>query len=148
MSAEDIAADLDADATTSADVVAAAHRLETALVATQPAGEGKNNTPTPQLASMIESLEEELDLKKHRKDVNKPGPGGATPLLVACLQGNVADVGALLRFGADPTVEGEVWNIPEDGIETKKSKKTPLALAARDGHGAIVELLLAHEAID
>ena len=148
MSAADIAADLDADIAASADVVAAVIRLDAALAAAQPGGEGtNNNTPPSQLASMIESLEEELDLKKHRKNVNKLGPGGATPLLVACLQGNVADVGALLRFGADPTVEGEVWNIFEDGIETNKLKQTPLGLAARDGHGAIVELLLEREEV-
>ena len=45
MSAEDIAADLVNDVAACTDVVAAAHRLDSALAAAQPAGEGKNNTP-------------------------------------------------------------------------------------------------------
>lgn len=45
-------------------------------------------------------------------DVDDIGPGGATPLLLACIRGDRADVEALLAVGANPTAEGDVWDAP------------------------------------
>ena len=95
MSAEDIAADHIVDAAACAGVVAAAHRLDAALALQK--GNNDDGNEINHLAMLIESLEEELDLKNHRKDANKPGPGGATPLLVACVQGSAADARVLLQ---------------------------------------------------
>ena len=78
--------------------------------------------------------------------LNAHGPSGMTALLVACLQGSVADVELLLAFGADPKSEGDVW----DMFAREKEKAFPLYAAAREGegHAAIVEVLLACDGVD
>ena len=69
--------------------------------------------------ALIEGNKTEFSFK-----CNKPGPGGATPLLVACLQGDAAAAAALLAVGADPTVEGDVWDTTN--IHRKKKRKVVL----------------------
>ena len=36
-----------------------------------------------------------------------PGPGGSTPLIMACTQGILADVKLWLDYGANPALEGK-----------------------------------------
>ena len=76
--------------------------------------------------------------------INAVGPAGATPLLVACLQGARASAEALLALGADPAVEGDVRILSHP---TEKYKLFPLAVAARGGFIEIVKLLLRHEGL-
>ena len=83
--------------------------------------------------------------EKYKGAVDAVGPGGLTPPLLACMQGKVDDVAALLALGADPTIEG---NVPKISVPDKKYKLTPLMLAVRDGHVEIVRVLLAHERVD
>ena len=87
-------------------------------------------------------------------DLNAVGPESElTPLLTACLKGDAADVQLLLAFGADPAIEGDVYDTttaPErvkDGDENR-CKEFPLSIAARDGREAIASMLLAHEGVD
>lgn len=82
------------------------------------------------------------------RSVDAAGPNGLTPLLVACLKGNVADVDALLAYGADPRVEGLVWDSTQIPHTTESCKEFPLSIAAREGHTKIAELLLAHTLSD
>lgn len=50
---------------------------------------------------------------------------GMTALLVARLQGTAADAEFLLGFGADPTVEGDVWLRNQFGGEGKMDSLQP-----------------------
>ena len=66
---------------------------------------------------------------KHAKYLNTPGPGGATPLLVACLQGDAALTEALLEAGADPAGEGMVWDtVPKLEADRKTVSMSLLAV--------------------
>jgi len=49
--------------------------------------------------------------EKYKGAADAVGPGGFTPLLLACLQGEADDVAALLTLGADPAIEGDVSSI-------------------------------------
>ena len=65
---------------------------------------------------------------------------GFTPLVAACLKGDLSEVGLLLSFSADPAAECDV-------VDTKNGlgailKEFPLSIAAREGHEAIVKMLL------
>lgn len=71
---------------------------------------------------------------------------GFTPLVAACLKGDLSEVGLLLSFSADPAAECDV-------VDTKNGlgailKEFPLSIAAREGHEAIVKMLLTHEGVD
>eukprot|EP00729_Bicosta_minor_P007476 gene7475-biopygen12020 len=86
--------------------------------------------------------------------VNAPGPGGLTPLAVACVQGDVAGADCLLRFGADPAAECDLWDLPREDVareDVKKWKAFPLYIAARqteaEGCATIVQRLLACDGV-
>ena len=64
----------------------------------------------------------------------KAGSAKATPLYIACQQGNTEAVRVLLQHQADP-------NIP-----SSDNKKTPLMVACSNKHADVVKLLLAHKA--
>ena len=66
----------------------------------------------------------------------KAGSAKATPLYIACQQGNTEAVRVLLQHQADP-------NIP-----SSDNKKTPLMVACSNTHAEVVKLLLAHKATD
>ena len=114
-----LAADRAADAAAHKDVVSAANELAAR------AGSGANSD--------------------WKAKVDAVGPGGHTPLLLACAQGTVDAVAALLTLGADPAAEGDVSSISDQG---SKYKCTPLILAARGGHVAIMKVLLAQKSMD
>lgn len=67
------------------------------------------------------------------KDVNQVGHNGDRPIHVACIQGNLEDVVALLEAGAEVNAAGDLGY-------------TPLHHAAGDGHLDIVNALLRHGA--
>eukprot|EP00729_Bicosta_minor_P023434 gene23434-289_t len=46
--------------------------------------------------------------------INVPGPGGLSPLAVACMQGNVEDARLLLTCGADPAAECDVFDTTDE----------------------------------
>lgn len=60
----------------------------------------------------VQCLEEGLKQKsKKDNDLNAVGPGsGLKPLLTACLKGDAAEMELLLTFGADPAIEGDVYD--------------------------------------
>ena len=66
-------------------------------------------------------------IEKHKGAADAVGPGGFTPLLVACMQGDADDVAALLALGANPASEGDVSSI---SAPDTKYKCTPLVLTA------------------
>eukprot|EP00729_Bicosta_minor_P010823 gene10823-29435_t len=105
------AADLAADAAACADIVAASISQQEAIAALH-----AHVANDPTLRAHLECI-----IEGRAKNLNKPGPRGATPLLVACLQGNAAVAAALLQAGADPTLEGD----------TTEEQHTPEQLAAR-----------------
>ena len=110
-----VAADLAADAAARADVVAAS-------LARQAAALRAYHADDPTLLAHVESFAGGME--KHAKNLNKPGPGGATPLLVACVQGNAAVAEALLEAGADPAAEGDVWDLGEvDDVNEEDEEK-------------------------
>lgn len=84
--------------------------------------------------------------------IDVPGPGGLSPLALACMQGNVKDAGLLLKCGADPAVECDLWDLPFSNEETTKWKAFPLLIASRqkenEGGAAILQLLLAQSSVD
>ena len=49
--------------------------------------------------------------EKYKGAADAVGPGGFTPLLLACVQGEADDVTALLALGSDPAIEGDVSSI-------------------------------------
>ena len=136
-------ADLAADAVAHHDVVLAAMMLK------------KKQDAVRTLAAVSEwfcaTIEKELskDIAQLQKEytgaADAVGPGGCTPLLLACMQGSTDGVAAMLALDADPAIECNVSSI--SGPDTKY-KYTPLMLAARDGHMEIVKVLLAHERVD
>ena len=101
--AELAAANLAADAAACADVVAASVARQAAAAALR-----AHHADDPTLLAHVECLARGME--KHAEKLNTPGPGGATPLLVACLQGGAAAAEALLEAGADPAAEGDVWD--------------------------------------
>ena len=66
----------------------------------------------------------------------KPSSAKATPLYIACQQGNTEAVRVLLQHQADPN------------ISSSDNKKTPLMVACSNKHAEAVKLLLAHKATD
>jgi ankyrin repeat protein len=93
--------------------------------------------------------------------LNKPGPGGATPLMQAALAGDAGLVGAMLQKGADPNRRNHVgasalmWALENvgsvellldagaDANATSDFGRTPLTLAAAQaGAAPVVKLLL------
>ena len=68
-------------------------------------------------------------LKQHGADPNRPNVHGGTPLLCACEAGHEAAAAALLAAAADPS------HADGDG-------DTALCVAAVQGHGALVALLV------
>ena len=84
--------------------------------------------------------------EKYKGAADAVGPGGFTPLLLACVQGKADAVTALLALGADPAIEGDVSM--SISFPDMTYKCTALMLAARDGHVGIVRVLLAHELVD
>lgn len=64
------------------------------------------------------------------EDVNQVGNFGNSPIHVACVRGNIAEVRALLDGGANVNAIGELGN-------------TPLHEASGQGHIEVVRLLLA-----
>ena len=74
-----------------------------------------------------------------------PGPGGSTPLIMACTQGILADVKLWLDYGANPALEGKQF-AKEDGGDDYQV--LPLTEAAEHGHSEVVTLLLSLDGID
>jgi ankyrin repeat protein len=93
--------------------------------------------------------------------VNKPGPGGSTPLMYAALDGDPGLVAEMLRAGADPNTRNHVgatalmWalenvetvrvllNAGADANATSDFGRSPLTLAAAQaGSAPVVKLLL------
>ena len=68
-----------------------------------------------------------------------PGPGGSTPLIMACTQGILADVKLWLDYGANPALEGKQF-AKQDG--RRDYQVLPLTEAAEHGHSEVVKLLL------
>jgi ankyrin repeat protein len=77
---------------------------------------------------------------KVKCNVNAVGPSGSTPLMMACTQGGVDDVRALLAAGANPSLEGDEWLVADPSGE--KYREFPLSLAAVHNHVDILKLLL------
>ena len=72
-------------------------------------------------------------LVKRGANVNHRYEGGVSPLMEACLNGNLEPVNFLLENGADPTAK-------------TKDEKTPLTFAKEKNHGEVVEALKRHGA--
>ena len=142
MPPKDITGDLAVDAAACGDLLAALRKRDGALAALRTLLADDESS-----LCHVETLGEGL-IEYILKDVNKQGPRGATPLLVACLQGNVQDVEMLLRVGAEPTMEGDLWDTTCDEADSEQWKMFPLSLAARDGQVAIMKVLLQHNAVD
>jgi uncharacterized protein len=67
------------------------------------------------------------------KDVNQVGNFGDRPIHVACIRGNLEEIAALVRDGADVNAPGELGN-------------TPLHEAVGQGHIGVVKALLKYGA--
>ena len=131
--AEVAAADLAADA--------AAHAGLVAMLQRQHQGANDPSNPSQKNPSM----------EGYRFMINDAGPKGLTPLAVACVQGDLTVVGILLNAGADPAVECDLWELPNDfGGEIKKRRAFPLFIAARqkEGRATMVKQLLAWGGVD
>ena len=74
-----------------------------------------------------------------------PGPGGSTPLIMACTQGILADVKLWLDYGANPALEGKQF-AKQDG--RGDWQVLPLIEAADHGHSEVVKLLLSLGGVD
>ena len=95
MSTTTVTADIVADAAACAGVVAASVARQAAVAALR-----EHHADDPTLLAHVERL-----AGKRRDDLNKPGPCGATPLLVVCLKGDGELTAPLLEAGADPAAE-------------------------------------------
>ena len=138
-----VEADLAADVAAHRAVILAARIRQEAVLAlatlSAKAGVATDDDTLAQQRKIAEMKE------KYVGAANAVGPGGCTPLIIACMQGGMANVTALLALGADPATEGDVASI---SAPEKKYKCTPLMLAARDGHVEIAKVFLAHERVD
>ena len=56
-------------------------------------------------------------------DLNAALHFGVTPLILSVILGHVSDVELLLAAGADPTVEGEVWDTVGNDPDVTKCKR-------------------------
>ena len=65
-------------------------------------------------AAEEEAMEKKIERLrgKHCDSVDVVGPGGCTPLMLSCLQGNAVGTKALLELGATPTSEGVCFSSP------------------------------------
>ena len=115
--ADQEAADLAADVAAQADLMAALRKSKAALGAFPSIAERSGDTS---LLSHFQCLEQDV-VEATRAAVNTAGPGGMAALHVACLEGNAADVELLLGFGADPTAEGDVWDVPQVGERNERN---------------------------
>ena len=141
------AADLAIAAAEHAALLGNLHRMQAALDALR-----AHHATDPTMSAHVQCLEDGLKQKSAKdNDLNAVGPeSGLTPLLAACLKGDAAGVGLLLSFGADPAIEGDVYDTtttPEGGDENK-CREFPLSVAVRDGHEAIVKMLLQRKDVD
>ena len=77
-------------------------------------------------------------LKQPGIDINQAKNDGGTPLYIACQNGHVEVVNALLRFRS---AEGQ----SRDGIDVNQATKigrTPLFIACQKGHWDVVQMLI------
>ena len=88
------------------------HRMQAAIEALR-----AHHTTNPTMLAHVQCLEEGLKQKNTKEnDLNAVGPeSGLTPLLAACLKGDAAGMGLLLAFGADPAIEGDVYDTTNPG---------------------------------
>ena len=142
--ADQTAADLTLAAAEHAALLEYLHRMQTAIDALR-----AHHTTDPTMLAHVQCLEEGLKQKNTKdNDLNAVGPeSGLTPLLAACLKGDATEMQLLLAFGADPAIEADVYDTMSSGGD-KKYKEFPLSVAARDGHEAIVKMLLARNDVD
>eukprot|EP00729_Bicosta_minor_P026974 gene26974-12671_t len=113
------------DVAAQVELMAALRKSKAALDAFRALAESSGDTS---LLSHFRCLEQDV-MEAKRTAADTPGPGGMAALLLACLQGNAADVEFLLGFGADPTAEGCISK------NRDKWKVFPLYIAARCGGG-------------
>ena len=138
------AADLAADVAAHHAVILAARERHEAVHALAMLS-AKAEEATDKTCAQLELEEKIAGLQeKYKGAADAVGPGGLTPLILVCIQGEADDVAALLTLGADPAIEGDVSTI---SVPDRKYKCTPLMLTARDGHVVIVRVLLAHERV-
>ena len=118
-----------------------------ALVALSAAADSPPDTVNVNQETMRASLEERIMAleETYQPSVDAVGPGGYTPLLVACKLGSADYVEALLGLGANPAVEGVVSNVENPD---EHHKCTPLLLATVEGRTEIMKVLLSHYGID
>lgn len=98
-------------------------------------------------ATMLQHLEVCLEDGSNYKVNVACSQSGFTPIFAACLQGDPTAVKMLLAFGADVVAECGVVDT-HGGDNEDKCKEFPLSVAAREGHRAVVEMLLAHKGVD
>ena len=105
------AADVAADVAAHRAVVLAARERHEAVHALAMLS-AKAEEATGKSCAQVELEEKIAGLKgKFKGAADAVGPGGLTPLLLACMQGKADDVAALLALGADPAIEGDVSSI-------------------------------------
>lgn len=64
-----------------------------------------------------------VDPTPRNADLNAAQHFGVTPLILSVILGHVSDVELLLAAGADPTVEGEVWDTVGNDPDVTKCKR-------------------------
>ena len=76
-------------------------------------------------AAEEEAMEKKIERLrgKHCDSVDVVGPGGCTPLMLSCLQGNAVGTKALLELGATPTSEGVCFS---GGVNSREKRRCML----------------------
>lgn len=139
--AEKAADNLAADTAAHAGLMAKLRRRQEAIAASSRHSLAGNSKNQPTIT--VEEL-----TANDAAAINAAGPEGLSPLVVACLHGSVEDVDLLLTCGADPAAECDVFDTTDENEDGDKCKEFLLSIAAREGHEAIVEVLLAHGSVD
>eukprot|EP00729_Bicosta_minor_P016749 gene16749-22269_t len=109
--ADRVAADLAADIAAHAGLMNELRRQQQ-VAASQPtqlnyhAGAGSSIQPT--------HITKEEVTANNLASIDVPGPGGLSPLALACIQGNMEDVDLLLKCGADPAAECDVFDTTDE----------------------------------
>ena len=105
--AERAAADLAADTAAHAGLMSTLRRRQEAIAASSRHSLAGNSKKQPTIT--VEEL-----TANDAAAINAAGPKGLSPLVVACLHGSVEDVDLLLKCGADPAAECDVFDTTDE----------------------------------